>query len=206
MEIKWLGHSCFKITHEGYSIVLDPYYPDMIPGLGALDLKANQVLCSHQHDDHNYVKAVQLETTAKPNPFIIERIRSFHDAFQGAKRGINFLSVLSASGFRIAHLGDLGCELTKEQTRKLQGLDALLVPVGGHFTIGPEEAKRLCDQIQPKIIIPMHFRSKNVGFSALETVDAFTKLFPDTKIIQYATNLIKIDAEQVKQIALLRFK
>ncbi len=206
MEIKWLGHSCFQISHEGHSVVLDPYNPDMIPGLGALHVRANQVLCSHEHDDHNYRKAVLLENTSTPNPFTVERIASFHDAVYGAKRGENYLTILSAGGLRIAHLGDIGCALSKEQEEKLYGLGAVMIPIGGHFTIGPEDAKLLCDRIRPKVIIPMHYRGKTFGFSTLGTLDAFTILFHLTKINQYDIDTILINATTQKQIALLKFK
>ncbi len=173
MKITWIGHSCFKIEYRGTAVVLDPYAPEAVPGLGPVEEKAQLVLCSHGHGDHGYKEAV----TVVPGEMniCVEMINSWHDDVQGAKRGPNTIHILSADGMRIAHLGDLGCELSQEEKEILKGLDVLLIPVGGFFTIDGTQAANLVKEIQPRIVIPMHYRDdqKNIGFPVIGTLESF---------------------------------
>lgn len=130
-------------------------------------------------------------------------METFHDDQHGERRGKNKITILSAEGLRIAHFGDLGCPLTLEQTRLLQGLDAIMIPVGGHYTIDASMAKRICDTIHPTVIIPMHFKGKNFGFSVLAEVEEFTKLFDSNMIHRYDVNEINIHSRAKQEIALL---
>jgi len=205
MEIRWLGHSCFKVTHAGYSVVLDPYKPDMVPGLRELHVSANEVLCSHEHEDHNYRKAVTIEKTKAPSPFTIERIPSFHDAVNGSRRGQSLITVLSAGGMRVAHLGDQGCLLNPKQVARLLNLDALMIPVGGFFTIGPKEAAEIVGLLQPKVVIPMHYRGRDFGFPALEKAEAFTKLLRERKTISYPIDTLVLENIKEPQTAVLKY-
>jgi len=203
MLIEWLGHSCFRITDKGYSLVIDPYRPGMVPGLGRLHVTTNKVICSHNHDDHNYVDAVTIVQNKTAVPFAIKSYPSFHDEEKGKKRGKNSITLIESNGIRVAHLGDLGCELDKKTAEKLKNIDALMIPVGGHFTIGPAEAKKICDDIEPRVIIPMHYQGKGFGFSVLARVDAFASLFPSDRIKRYSGNSIEIDQDTARQLALL---
>jgi len=205
MNIQWVGHSCFKITHQGYSIVLDPYNAQMISGYSPLSLVANQVFCSHQHGDHNYIAAVSIQNSTIANPFTVERVESFHDKEAGAKRGKNIITILSAEGIRIAHLGDLGCVLTKEQETKLQNLDALMIPVGGFYTIDAQEAKTLIDRLAPRVVIPMHYQGVDFGPKAIAPLASFTSLLDPLFIIHKETNNIDINADTLKQVVVLRY-
>ena len=141
MKLTWLGHSCFKVESKGYCIVIDPYADGYVEGFPPLRAEADLVLCTHEHGDHNARSVVTLRE-GKASPFQITEIASFHDDVQGKKRGKNTIYLLDDGECRIAHLGDLGCGLTDEQKRQLAGLDALLVPIGGFFTIDAGQAKR----------------------------------------------------------------
>ena len=79
ITITWHGHSCFSVSADGYSIVLDPYAPDSVPGLPPLSLSASQVLCSHGHSDHGYTDAVDLSAGKQGSPFTVTVIQTFHD-------------------------------------------------------------------------------------------------------------------------------
>ena len=63
----------------------------------------------------------------------------------------------------------------------LHGLDVLLIPVGGFFSIDGREAASLVKELRPRITIPMHYRSieHGFGFDVLGTVDDFLSYFPD---------------------------
>lgn len=173
-ELIWYGHSCFKLDfNEGGSIVFDPYKKGSVPGAELPEeVCASIVHCSHGHDDHNAAERIRL--TGDIPLFRLTTLESFHDEVGGAKRGPNKIVIAEYNGFRAAHLGDLGCMPTDEQLAALRGVDLLLIPVGGCFTIGPKEAKALLDRIQPRIAVPMHYRRGTMGYPVLNTLEDFT--------------------------------
>jgi L-ascorbate metabolism protein UlaG (beta-lactamase superfamily) len=183
MIITWLGHACFKIESSGFSIIIDPYQDNYVPGYAPIREKANLVLCSHQHNDHNGVETVKLET-ASYNPMQITVIDTYHDDKQGSLRGENKIHIIDDGTVRIAHFGDIGCELTKDQIEMLKNLDAAMIPVGGTYTIDSMQANELIKQIQPGIIIPMHYRGNGFGFDVLEMVEVFTQQQHNVRVLQ----------------------
>ena len=176
MKITWIGHACFKIESNGYSIITDPYEDGYVPGLKPLRESADMVLCSHDHGDHNAKNLIEI-TEGKDCPFTITTIDTFHDEVQGAKRGPDTIRIIDDGHFRIAHLGDLGCELEEEQIEQLKNLDVCMIPVGGYYTIDGRQAAELVHLIQPKIVIPMHYRDDKAGFGfdVISTVDDFAE-------------------------------
>ena len=156
MRITWYGHACFKIETAQGSVVFDPYEDGRVPGYAPLprNLSADAVLCSHQHRDHGAVERVAFSGQAPA--FGVETFSTYHDEVKGEKRGENTIHVLSAEGMRLAHMGDIGCELTTEQSTALNGVDVLLIPVGGFYTIDAAQAKTMADAINARVVIPMH--------------------------------------------------
>ena len=172
MKITWCGHSCFLVeTREG-SAVLDPYAPGSVPGGSLPALTADAVLCSHGHRDHGYTEGVRL--SGKPAAFSVKTIPCFHDDKGGSLRGENLIRVIEAEGLRIAHLGDLGHPLSEEQLSALGAPDVLLIPVGGHYTIGPETAAALAKAVGARITVPMHYRGAGFGYDVIGPVEEFT--------------------------------
>lgn len=176
MKIKYLGHACFQLLSENQSIVIDPYSDGSVPGLAPLRVEANAVYCSHQHADHNGVSCVEFD--GDDSDFERTQIASWHDDQQGALRGPNTIQVFECEGQRVAHLGDLGCALDDEQRAQLTDLDALLIPVGGYFTIDAKQAAQIVSELQPKCVIPMHYKGANYGYDVLASVEEFLALFP----------------------------
>ncbi|MDO4326853.1 MAG: MBL fold metallo-hydrolase [bacterium] len=179
MKIEWIGHSCFKVESGGYSIITDPYSEGSVPGLAPVKEEANLILCSHEHGDHNARTCVTVKETPENAvcPFQITKIETYHDEVKGAKRGPNVIHILDDGENKVAHFGDLGCELEPEQLEKLKGLDVALIPVGGFYTIDAVQAADLVRQIKPRIVVPMHYRSEAdaFGFQVIGTVDTFTE-------------------------------
>ena len=176
MKITWIGHSCFKIESNDYSLVIDPYEDGSVDGLAPVREKACMVLCTHEHGDHNFRDGVEI-TASSFCPLSIETIESFHDDAHGAKRGRNKIFIISDGRTRIAHFGDLGeCP---EDIGMLKGLDVALVPVGGFFTIDGSTAAEIIEKINPRIAVPMHYRNdeKGFGFDVLSTLEPFVKCF-----------------------------
>lgn len=168
MEIKYLGHSCFRIKGKKVILVTDPYGKEV--GFEMPRVSAHIITVSHGHFDHNNVAAVQGTSTRK-EPFVAEGpgeyevvgvtiygFTSFHDSVKGQKRGKNTIYLINLDGIKLAHLGDLGSLLPESSLEELNSPDVLFIPVGGTYTIDPKEAVKVISQLEPKIVIPMHYR------------------------------------------------
>jgi len=172
MKIKWLGHAAFLITSDsGTRLISDPYCVGGGIDYDPIDLSADIVTVSHQHGDHNNVAAV------KGSPAVVEApgrktakgvefhgVATFHDHAGGKERGNNIIFCFTMDGVRVCHLGDLGHVLEESQIAEIGSVDIVLVPVGGTYTVDAKEAARVCDQLGPRLVIPMHFKSTKCGY------------------------------------------
>ncbi len=181
VKIKYVGHACFALSYEGTDIVIDPYMDGMVPGLRDMREKADFVFCSHGHEDHSYVDAVELSGADTAN-FGLGELAVPHDDADGAKRGMNTVRIFSFGDLRIAHMGDIGRVLNEEEAEVLRGVDCMMLPVGGFFTVGPEEAKTIIEQTSPRVVIPMHYSGFGYGFDPVGTVKAFTDLMDEQSL------------------------
>ncbi len=200
MKITWVGHSCFKVEDKGYTVIFDPYGDNTVPGLNGIKESADLILCSHEHSDHGARDRVA-QINGLKNPYTVTEIPTFHDNKKGTLRGKNIIHLLDNGIFRIAHFGDIGCELTGEQAELLSDLDVAMIPVGGYYTIDAQEAKQMVDRIHPKIVIPMHYRGEHFGFEVIGTVDKFTDLCRN--VIRYDGCLLEINVGTEEQVAVL---
>ena len=150
LKITWHGHSCFTLEEEGYSIVLDPFADGAVPGFGNLRLEADQVLCSHDHFDHNAVQCVKIR--------------------EGAA------SIYDDGEYKVAHMGDIGCPPTAEQKEALKGIDVMLMPVGGFFTLEPEDVCALAAELKPRMLVPMHYRGEGFGYDVIAPLEKYASL------------------------------
>jgi L-ascorbate metabolism protein UlaG (beta-lactamase superfamily) len=184
MEISYLGHSSFRIrTPQGF-LVTDPFDPKMV-GLKFSGIEADIVTVSHDHEDHNQDQLVRGVKRVVKGPgeyeiggISIIGIPSFHDAKKGEDRGKNTIYVIEAEDLRVCHLGDLGQTLSQEQIEGVGQVDILMIPTGGVFTIGPKEASQVVIDIEPKIVLPMHFGVAGLNpevFAKLSPVEEFLK-------------------------------
>ena len=199
MNITWLGHSCFILEAEGFRALLDPYHE--VPGLPDTQAEADAVYCSHDHFDHAYTEHVRL-TSGKENPFTVTEVHTFHDDKGGALRGNNVIRKFTAGGVSVAHLGDLGHPLSAEQLAELGACDAILIPVGGFYTIDAPAAKAAADAIGAPVVVPMHYRSGTVGFDVLGTLEDFTGLYPPERVKRYGSTLT-VEKGMEPQVAVL---
>ena len=178
IQITWHGHSCFTLEANGFRILLDPYEDGAVPGCAPLRQSAHQVLCSHSHHDHGWLEGVKL-LPQQPSPFSVRTIAVFHDEKNGALRGENTIHIIEYDGLQVAHLGDLGHSLTPPQLETLGAIDALLIPVGGYYTIDPTQAQQIIQAVSPRVIIPMHYRRGGMGFDVLSPLEDFLALRQD---------------------------
>jgi L-ascorbate metabolism protein UlaG (beta-lactamase superfamily) len=205
MEIIWHGQSCFSIKTKEGTIVIDPFAEI---GLPELKLKADIVLVTHDHPDHNNISAVKAISSEKPfivsspgeyeiGSIVINGLPSFHDNEQGAKRGQNTIYTFSAEDITLCHLGDLGQKfLSDQQLETLNGIDILMVPVGGNYTIDGNEAGDIVSQIEPKIVIPMHYKIPNLTID-IEGIEKFAKAEGLAAVPQ--KDLLKINSTSLPQ-------
>lgn len=201
MKVTWLGHACFMLESEGYQVVLDPF--TRVPGLKDVHTKADLVLCSHEHYDHHYLEGVTMRTGGK-NPFTVETVDTFHDAKEGALRGKNTVHLLRTEGLTAVHLGDLGHRLTETQAAPLRHCDVLLIPVGGTYTMDGALAAETVQQLQPRVVVPMHYRSATFGFDNIDGVEPFIKALPTWSVRRYEESSLDLTADTETQIALLK--
>ncbi len=178
MEITFVGHACFTIRFStGLKICFDPYCPGSVPGLTDMDITADRIFCSHSHADHNGSAYVGTpEDPYKGEEPAVELIKTFHDDARGAKRGDNNITVVKSGNETVVHMGDIGCELTKEQAEKIKGCDLLMIPVGGFYTIDCRQAFEMCSQIDPKVVIPMHYSGATFGYDVISGREEFVEL------------------------------
>lgn len=177
MDITWLGHSCFRIRGSQAVIITDPYPPSL--GYSLPKLTARIVTISHYHPSHCYVQGIGGEPRLVTGPGEYEisgipiiGIATFHDANKGRKRGKNTAYLMEVNEISVCHLGDLGHVLTAEQVEELGNIDVLLVPVGGVSTINAAMAAEVVRQLEPKVVVPMHYKTPHFGWE-LESVEKF---------------------------------
>lgn len=182
MTLTWNGHSCFTFDTEDGVVVFDPYEPDYVPGLHLPELAGDTVLCSHAHNDHYYPEGVR-QTRRLPG-YRIETVETLHDEAGGSLRGNNTVHIVDTGKLRLAHLGDLGHVLTEAQVAQMGRVDVLLIPIGGYYTIDAEQAKTVCEQLGPRVVIPMHFRKGDMGFDLIAQPDAFLALFDHVTAVE----------------------
>ncbi len=202
MEVKltYHGHACFSLECRGIRAVIDPYAPGCVPGQPDLHLEAEAVYCSHGHGDHSFTQVVELKA-APPLPWTVSEFTTPHDDCGGAKRGMNTVRIFDCGGIRVAHLGDIGCFPGEELARALEGVDCMLIPVGGYYTIGCQTAAQIIKTAKPRVAIPMHYRTDKTGFDEISHIDDFCKLWNEVQTCA-GTFILKKDAE--KQILIMK--
>ncbi|MEN8614718.1 MBL fold metallo-hydrolase [Dehalogenimonas sp. THU2] len=199
MEIKYLGHSCFRIKGKNTTVITDPYAPEL--GLTLGKQTANIVTVSHQHAGHNFVEGIggAPRVVTKPGEYeigdaIIIGLSTFHDSEKGMIRGKNVVFVIEMDELSICHLGDLGVTLKDDEIEELGKVDILLVPVGDMSALNATAAARLVRQIEPGIVIPMHYKLPD-STHELEPVERFlaemgsSPVMPQAKLSVTRANL-----------------
>lgn len=179
MNIRWLGHSCFLFTgSEGLRVLTDPY--DESVGYPVPRCPTDIVLVSHHHHDHDSVHVLPGKPHIVDTPgrklvsgLEIKGVSAFHDEAQGAKRGKNILYTFTMDGIRVIHLGDLGHLLTAEQLASIGRVDVACIPVGGFYTIDAKQAFQVAQQLNPRIVLPMHYKLDDRNSYPIDGIESF---------------------------------
>ncbi len=162
MEITWLGHACFRLRGKEVTVITDPFGPQLGYNLGRVS--AQIVTISHDHPGHNNAAAVGGDPYVVRGPgeyevqdVLITAVAAYHDDERGKRLGRNTIYLLHIDDLAVCHLGDLGHLLTDHQREEIGDVDVLLAPVGGKNTINAVQAAEVISQVDPRIVIPMHY-------------------------------------------------
>jgi len=174
--VEWLGHSCFLVTGTRVKIVVDPFESSPRFTYPPVTATADLVLVTHEHFDHNNVGAV------RGNPSIIRGPGQWKspipikglEASHGPRRGTTAIYIFQVDGLNLCHLGDLGEIPDSKLAREIGSVDVLMIPVGGVYTIDHSGADEVLKILNPKLAIPMHYKTESVGLS-LDPVSKFTR-------------------------------
>lgn len=192
MQVQWYGQSAFALRSSQASIFIDPF-GDLSP-IAARGMRfdypaiegvsADLLLVTHEHLDHNAIEVIGGDPVvllssagrlASPVGEIVA-IASEHDDAAGTQRGPNTIFSFELDGLRICHFGDFGQRgLRAEQAAAIGRPDLLVIPVGDGPTIGPAQAHAIVEQLRPRWVVPMHYRTPKISF--LEPADPFFELF-----------------------------
>ena len=206
MEITYLGHSCFKLKNKQGVVVIDPFGADT--GLPLAKQTADVVVVSHNHNDHNAVERVKGPEGREPMvlkmPGEYETlgisffgVEAWHDDKDGAVRGQDIIWTILMDEVSICHLGDLGQSLlSEEQIARIGEVDVLLCPVGGHYTIDAKTAVKIMNQLEPRIMIPMHYK----------TTAHNQEMFAQVQPVEVFFNEYGIAPEPVKKLEVVKAK
>lgn len=233
IEIVWIGHSCFEIGFHECRILIDPFSPESFDNI-LPRTKYDIVFATHKAQDHHYFDGVEADAyllaRGDRSEFISERqdeerniagkatkktatssfsfwtVPSFHDDQHGAVNGVNGIICLDFNRIKAVHLGDLGHVLEESQLEQIGTVDVLMIPVDGYFTINMETAKTIIRQLTPKIVFPMHYRTKGsktakpiyteedivAGFENSKKLDQ-SHLTIESKILDHEQQIIILD-------------
>ena len=216
MKIKWCGHATFLITSaSGTKIVTDPYEPGGYNGAlayGSIPDEINIAVVSHDHPDHNYVKALKGKPqvvkgtgTKAVSGIEFKGISTYHDTTKGKERGQSTIFCFTIDGVRLCHLGDLGHTLSDKEVTEVGQVDVLMIPVGGFFTIDAKAATEVMHSLKPRLVIPMHVKTAKCSFP-ITTVEEF--IAGKSNVKKLATSEIEVTKDTLPastEIHVLKF-
>lgn len=213
MEITYFGHSCFKVKTKELTLIIDPFDPEKL-GIKLPKLEGDAVLLTHDHFDHNYKDGVSGYRLLVDGPGEYELagvkimgIPTKHDDKLGEERGKNTMYYIEAEdGVSVLHCGDLGHTLDDATLEKFGEVTALLIPVGGVYTIDAEKASKVISSIEPAFVVPMHYKMNGSKIDDIDTLEKFLDEMGLENGAVKRSNMLKIspaDNEAETQVVVL---
>lgn len=208
VKITSLGHSAFQLEEStGTKIVTDPYNDSV--GQPMPKTTADAVTISHDHYDHNNLESIEgspivinFEGAFEVSGVHISSVYANHDNHGGVRRGKTLVFKYRLDGVEVCHMGDIGEDCNAFLSEFIMPVNILLIPVGGKYTVDAERAKEYVDRLMPDVVIPMHYRTKNIDLG-LDKVDDFIELFDDEDVVyvegnEVTFNRVDFDGERTK--------
>lgn len=220
MDITYLGHSAFKLRGKIATVITDPFGSSV--GFDMPKSSADIITVSHQHEDHNAIEKVN-GTARRPQPYLIQAPgeyevsgvgvfgwQTFHDDQEGALRGKNTIYIIHLEGLKICHLGDLGHILSEAQVHQIGEIDVLLIPVGGFYTINAKQAVAVIKELQPSIVVPMHYQTPKHNTETFKEVAPVSQFLTEMGLeesIEHQEKLVLTAAELPEEtvVSVLQF-
>ena len=219
MKITYLGHATFLIDGDGTKVLIDPY--DEKVGYPVPSVEADAVLVSHEHADHTNV------AMAKGKPQVVRgladgdwrkiakhplgkiavsSVPTYHDDTQGSQRGRNTVFILETEGLRIVHLADLGHLLDHAQATAIGHPDVVMIPVGGYYTIDAAQAKQVLDGLQPKVVIPMHYKTEASAALPIGPIESFLGVIGQAKNVGHTVTVDRAKLPTTREVWVMSWK
>ena len=172
MYISWHGQNCFKIQFEKSFLIIDPFNPKET-GLSLNNPKADIVAFTDSEAEAKEVKPANgdIFRISSPGEYEIKGIFIYAISLGDKK---NLIYHIESEQVSIGHLGNLNRTLSSKELEQLNGIDVLLIPVGGNKVLDAVKAVDLVSQIEPRIVIPMHYALPGLK-EKLDSVDRFCK-------------------------------
>jgi L-ascorbate metabolism protein UlaG (beta-lactamase superfamily) len=191
VDLTWLGHACFRLRGRDVTILTDPYDGEDW-GYQPLSASANVVTISNQHPHHAGIGRIDGRPRVLRGPgeyeiggALIWGVRTHRRKDNGTEDALrngswndrNTAFVIQLEELTVCHLGDLAdAPLTQPELERIKDADVLLIPVGGNCTINAAQAAAVVAQVEPKLIVPMHFATEETrGHLALDEIERFCK-------------------------------
>ncbi len=213
VDIRWYGHACFKITASGGTVIVTDPFDGKDIGYPTPETDADVALVSHEHYDHNNVKVLGGSPSVirgvgehSAKGIVFKGTATGHDESGGAFRGSNTVFTFVVDSVKICHLGDLGHTLSDAQKGDIAPVDVLLIPVGGVFTIDADGADAVVGQLNPKVVIPMHYKTPVLTIP-VAPVDPFLKGKSNVK--QHGKNTYSVNKDSLpseQEVVVLDYK
>ncbi len=209
MWLRFYGHATIALEVDEQTLLIDPYEPGGFGGLmryAPITAPVDWVVCSHQHADHCAVAGLKgrarLIEAGRAGPFHITRHTLAHDEYEGRRRGgmVDAL-VIEAQGLRVVHLSDVGQSPTPELVAALRRPDALVVPVGGYYTIGAAQAWEWARRLDPGCALPVHQRTPWCGLAGIRDDSAWRAHWPGSVLVD--SGAIRVEDQRVGQSVML---
>jgi len=198
MDITWLGHACFRLHDADMIVVTDPY-PAAV-GLREDNRPASIVTVSNTHPNHSNSEHVEGDPKIFRDPGEYEYsgvsargiMTSLDEGKPNEERNVAF--TIEIGGVNVCHLGDLSAPLTTRMMDELKPVDVVLVPVGGHCTLSMDQVYQTLQDLDAKIVIPMHYKTEGIT-AEIDPIDSFVlrmgldDVQPQPRLVVTAANL-----------------
>jgi L-ascorbate metabolism protein UlaG (beta-lactamase superfamily) len=181
VTIEYIAHACFRIASpSGKQVLIDPYASRVWLGYDfPPDVRADAVLISHPHYDHDGGEAMKRPLPWPTNTLVFRKpgtnqlgditligFAGKHADPWGKEFGqINTIWLLNVGGLRLVHLGDNG-PLTDDTIRAMGRVDVLMIPIDSQFHIlKADQIATIRKRLSPTVLIPMHYRHDDLETS-----------------------------------------
>jgi L-ascorbate metabolism protein UlaG (beta-lactamase superfamily) len=190
LDLTWLGHACFRLRGREVTILTDPY-EGTDWGYAPVATTANVVTISNDHPHHAGLSGIDGQPRVLRGPgeyeiggALIWGVRTLLRKTDGLPSPKNTAFIIQLEDLTVCHLGDLAdAPLGAEELARIKDADVLLVPVGGNCTINATQAAAVVAQVEPKLVVPMHYATEETrGHFALDEIERFCKELGATEV------------------------